>query len=340
MVSRTTFRVAMPTPAGVRRATAVSMFLPSRSGTFMATKVPPCTVAGTPLTSTVCAWLDTVPDTWTVAVRVSAPSAGLVIWTSSTAVRVRSKRRPAAVALPARSWIAAETSRVPAARGSGMQVACAGVTWQPETSTPSTWTLRRAVSMPDRTSENCVPMAGDASPKITGAPGAVMLRFGGALSRLTVRAAEAALPALSTTDPPACWPAPSVWRSIGGVTVSMPESASEATKDTRTSWLFQPLAFAAGTPTARTSGGVVSMFSVTLTVALLPFRSVAVPLTTWFAPSAVTSTGPGQVAIPTPASAQVKLTWTAVLFQPLAFAGGVALTVIVGGTRSSPPVTI
>ena len=39
--------------------------------------------------------------------------------------------------------------------------------------------------------------------------------------------------------------------------------------------------------------------------------------------------------MPDPASAQVKVTVTAVLFQPIAFGGGLGVAVIVGGVVSS-----
>jgi hypothetical protein len=78
-------------------------------------------------------------------------------------------------------------------------------------------------------------------------------------------------------------------------------------------------------------GGVLSIFSVTFAVADVPALLVAVPEMTWLAPSVVTICGDGQVAIPEPASVQVKLTVTFVLFHPLAFGCGDICAEIVGG---------
>ena len=83
------------------------------------------------------------------------------------------------------------------------------------------------------------------------------------------------------------------------------------------------------------AGAVASMLSVTLADALLPTLSVAVPVTTWLAPSAETVTGAGHVAIPDPpGSAQVNVTLTGVLFQPLAFGALSTVALIVGGVVS------
>ena len=80
--------------------------------------------------------------------------------------------------------------------------------------------------------------------------------------------------------------------------------------------------------------GVLSMFTATVAVAVLPAWSTAVPATTWLAPSAFTMMGGGQLAMPNPASTQLKLTVTLVLFQPFTFGGGLMAVVIVGGVRS------
>jgi hypothetical protein len=52
------------------------------------------------------------------------------------------------------------------------------------------------------------------------------------------------------------------------------------------------------------------------------------------APSALTATGDGQVATPDKESAHEKVTVTLELFQPLEFAPGEALAVIVGAVLS------
>ena len=48
--------------------------------------------------------------------------------------------------------------------------------------------------------------------------------------------------------------------------------------------LFQPAAFGAGEITPAIVGGAVPIFKVTVAVAAFPATSVAVPVTTWFAP--------------------------------------------------------
>jgi len=60
----------------------------------------------------------------------------------------------------------------------------------------------------------------------------------------------------------------------------MPDSPSLHVKVTVTLELFQPFAFGAGDEVAEIVGGVLSMLSVMLAVALLPAKSVAVPFIT------------------------------------------------------------
>jgi hypothetical protein len=62
-------------------------------------------------------------------------------------------------------------------------------------------------------------------------------------------------------------------------------------KLTVTTALFHPAPFGGGDGLAAIVGGVESMFTVTVTVALLPATSVAIPVTDWFAPSVVSLTG-------------------------------------------------
>src|SRR5438445_810495 len=101
---------------------------------------------------------------------------------------------------------------------------------------------------------------------------------------------------------------------MGAVQDETPLRLSEQVKFTVTSELFQPAAFGAGLATAEMAGGVLSMFTVTDTVALNPAMFTAVPITTWFLPSMVTCTGGVHEAIPR-RSEQVKLTVTLELFQ-------------------------
>src|SRR6185295_19135577 len=115
----------------------------------------------------------------------------------------------------------------------------------------------------------------------------------------------------------------------------MPDPESAQVKCTVTGPATMPLAFGAGESAALMTGAVLSMFSVTLAVALLPALSIAVPDTSWFAPSALTTMVAGQVAMPEPLSEQVNDTLTVVLFQPFKLAGGAASAVIVGGVVSA-----
>src|SRR3989442_339055 len=110
----------------------------------------------------------------------------------------------------------------------------------------------------------------------------------------------------------------------------MPLAASVQVNVTVTFPLLHPAAFAAGLTATSTTGGVLSMLSVTDAVDWLPATSTAVPLTTCPAPSAVTVAGSGQRAILLPPSVHVKLTRTSVLFQPAAFGGGLTTALTAG----------
>ena len=79
------------------------------------------------------------------------------------------------------------------------------------------------------------------------------------------------------------------------------------------------------------TGAVLSMFKLTLAVAVCPATSVTVPVTTWSRPSVVTVTGAGQLAIPS-GPEQAKLTVAFVLCHPFEFGAGVTVVVIAGGT--------
>src|SRR5580765_2020507 len=120
----------------------------------------------------------------------------------------------------------------------------------------------------------------------------------------------------------------------------MPEWASAHSKDTVTSWLCQPKLLAWADNTARIVGGARSIFSLTSVEAVLPAVSVAAPVTTWFAPSLDTVCGGAQNATPERSSPHSKLTWTSVLFQPLAFAAGLGSARIVGGVLSRLTTTL
>lgn len=103
--------------------------------------------------------------------------------------------------------------------------------------------------------------------------------------------------------------------------------------------LFQPAALAAGLAAEVMVGTVVSMFTVSVAVALFPALSVPVPFTAWFAPWVVRVVGPEQVDTPEVASVQAKLTVTDDLFQPKLSATGVWLGVMVGSVLSRLMVT-
>ena len=175
-------------------------------------------------------------------------------------------------------------------------------------------------------------------PLTFGAVVAAPLMLGAVLSILMpLTAAVAALPALSATvtgPAPTLAPSPVMTLTAGQVP-STPESASLQTHCTATSPLYQPFAFAAGYVGVMT-GGVRSMFtSVTAARLLFPALSVAVPLTLWPAPSLLRTVDAGvQLAIPDSASAQLKVTVTGELFQPLEFAAGVRAPAIAGGMLS------
>src|SRR5438105_2206239 len=73
---------------------------------------------------------------------------------------------------------------------------------------------------------------------------------------------------------------------------------------------------------------------LTVKVAVLPARSLAVPVTLWLAPSLLRGTGAVQVSMRERASPHRKVAVTFVLFQPLPLGAGAALPVMVGGVVS------
>src|SRR3989442_14714255 len=99
----------------------------------------------------------------------------------------------------------------------------------------------------------------------------------------------------------------------------MPLAASVQVNVTVTFPLLHPAAFAAGLTATSTTGGVLSMLSVTDAVDWLPATSTAVPLTTCPAPSAATVAGSWHPAVPLPPSLRVKVTLTSLLVQTSAF---------------------
>ena len=70
------------------------------------------------------------------------------------------------------------------------------------------------------------------------------------------------------------------------------------------------------------SGGVLSKLIVADALAVLPAKSVAVPVTTCCTPSLATVCGAGQIATPETESLHRKVTVAVVLFQPAEFCAG------------------
>ena len=73
---------------------------------------------------------------------------------------------------------------------------------------------------------------------------------------------------------------------------------------------------------------------------LLPALSKAVPAAIWFNPSSDNTIDGGHSAIPEVKSLQAKIASTSELFQPNAFAGGAIVSVMAGGSRSTPVMVI
>ena len=112
--------------------------------------------------------------------------------------------------------------------------------------------------------------------------------------------------------------------------MAIPERLSEQANVTVTGVLFQPLPFTAGDWVAVMLGGVLSRLTVAHAVEERPVLSTALPQMDWLAPSALTATGDGQLASGLDPGAQVKLTVTSELFQPLEFGAGVMAAVMDG----------
>lgn len=111
---------------------------------------------------------------------------------------------------------------------------------------------------------------------------------------------------------------------------------SPQSKVTVTGVLFQAAPLGEGDAVAWITGGVLSRLMVTEALAVLPALSVAVPETTWLAPSLVNVCGCGQLATPEIASPQVNVTVGFVLFQFAALGAGEMVALIDGGSLSIP----
>ena len=145
--------------------------------------------------------------------------------------------------------------------------------------------------------------------------------------------AVAVFPAASLAVPLTDWLRPSP-TFCAAEQVSTPESASPQTDVTVTGALYHPSAFGERSRETETVGFVLSMLTNAGSEAVFPALSVAVPMTLWCAPSANNVVEPTQLGIPDTASAHANVTVTSVLFQPLAFASGDCVWLIVGGVLS------
>lgn len=110
---------------------------------------------------------------------------------------------------------------------------------------------------------------------------------------------------------------------------------SPQVKETATSVLFQPLAFAPGLRLPLIAGAVLSMRTVTGWLAVPP-ALVAVQVSVWPAVSLVRVEGPQPLDDVTVDSASVtdQVTETSVLFHPFALGEGVTCGTITGGVVS------
>lgn len=110
----------------------------------------------------------------------------------------------------------------------------------------------------------------------------------GASCTLNVTLVDVVFPALSVAVPLNTCPAPAVVTLIGVGQTAMPESPSEQLNVMTAGAVTTPLAPGTGETVAVIAGGVLSMLSVVLALAVCPAASVAVALTIWLAPSNVT----------------------------------------------------
>src|SRR2546425_3648873 len=143
---------------------------------------------------------------------------------------------------------------------------------------------------------------------------------------------DTVFPARSLAVPVTVWFAPSVETVWSGGQMAMPDAVSVQSKCAVTGSLFHPFAFAGGVRLTVIVGAVRSMLKGRLvTDAVLPARSVAVPVAVRLIPSRSKTWSAGQVTMPEPASSQTKWARIGVLSQPVVSLGtGDRSTVIVG----------
>jgi hypothetical protein len=162
---------------------------------------------------------------------------------------------------------------------------------------------------------------------------------GAVLSMLTETDALFEFPALSVALPEIFWVAPSAVTVVGEGHVAIPLDTSAHVKETVTSELLQPAAFAAGVADAEIVGLLLSIFTVAEAVAELPALSVAVRGIICPAPSAETTTGEGQTEVPLNESLQLNETITSELFHPAAVGDGLIEALMLGIVLSMFSVT-
>src|SRR5438093_12686441 len=148
--------------------------------------------------------------------------------------------------------------------------------------------------------------------------------------------ASVELPARSLTEALAARPvsSPVITLSAGMAAGSIPDRPSAAVQWMLTLPLYQPSAFGwvVGAP-LRVGAVSSTLRPVRPALALLPAASTAVPLALWLAPSP-TVLAAEQLSMPERLSAQVKLTITSSLYQPLALAARSGAALIVGAVLS------
>jgi hypothetical protein len=117
-------------------------------------------------------------------------------------------------------------------------------------------------------------------PAALGGGAGVAITDKGANCTLNVTLVDAVFPALSVADPLNACPAPAVVTLIGTGQTLMPDNPSEQLNVMTAGAVTTPLAPGTGATVAVIVGGVLSMLSVVLALAVCPAASVAVALIT------------------------------------------------------------
>src|SRR6266516_4906786 len=167
----------------------------------------------------------------------------------------------------------------------------------------------------------------------------VPVRLGAVLSMLMpVTEPLAELSALSTAEPFTDWFAPSVETTTlpPPVQVLTPDRASTQVTVTVTPGLFQPAALGAGAQLPLMVGFVLSSFTSTEPLPVLPSLSVAVAVlvTPPVSELTVSVAGLGPVPTPEPESVADHVTVTLLLFQPAALRAGATVPATTGPVLS------